>query len=325
MSQQEERPGLLQINGRAAPALQLLGLVASALGLGLALAGILGAGAPLAIAGLVLLGVGLPALAGASALQRQVDTPVAGWRGPGPVATFFATLPWVILAPVVLVIATAPFGGFDRLDPAIATLLQVLVGSLATAAVIGLTVVGSGAATWRDLVSATPAAAAPTLPPPDRRGGLLGDLAWGLAIPIPVLAGASIVASLLVSSSGAVPPSPLPPAGNLLQLCANLITAGLIAPIGEELLYRGVIAQAWGRQSGPRRAIIFSTLLFAFAHTLNLGGTTISEGLLIAIVAFAIRLPLGLALGWLWVRRRSLVATIMLHAVYNIAIVLISS
>ena len=73
MSKQEARPGLFQINGREAPALQLLGLVASALGLGLALAGFLGAGAPLAISGLVLLGIGLTALAGASAMQRQVD------------------------------------------------------------------------------------------------------------------------------------------------------------------------------------------------------------------------------------------------------------
>jgi len=34
-----------------------------------------------------------------------------------------------------------------------------------------------------------------------------------------------------------------------------------------------------------------------------------------------VRLPLGIALGWLWIRRRSLLATVALHAAYNLAIV----
>ena len=96
----------------------------------------------------------------------------------------------------------------------------------------------------------------------------------------------------------------------------------IVAPIGEEILYRGVIAQAWGRQSGARRAIVFSAIVFAFAHTLNIGGESIGDALAVAAVAFAIRLPLGLALGWLWVRRRSLLATIALHAAYNAVLVL---
>ena len=173
------------------------------------------------------------------------------------------------------------------------------------------------------------------LPRPQRTGGAIVDIALGIALLIPSVVTALVAARLLTLVTGVFPSAPIPPvniepgdAPGLsfeVQLALNLFSAVVIAPIGEELLYRGVIAQAWGRQSGPRRAIVFSALLFAFAHTLNLGGTTISEGLLIAIVAFLIRLPLGLTLGWLWVRRRSLLATIMLHAVYNIAIVLISS
>ena len=102
------------------------------------------------------------------------------------------------------------------------------------------------------------------------------------------------------------------------------VSAVIVAPIGEEILYRGVIAQAWGRQSGARRAIVFSAIVFAFAHTLNIGGESIGDALAVAGVAFAIRLPLGLALGWLWVRRRSLLATIVLHAAYNALLVLAS-
>jgi membrane protease YdiL (CAAX protease family) len=96
------------------------------------------------------------------------------------------------------------------------------------------------------------------------------------------------------------------------------MSAAIIAPIGEEILYRGVITQAWGRQSGARRAILFSAIVFAFAHTLNIGGESITDALAVAFVAFAIRLPLGLAL---WVRRQSLLATITLHAAYNALLV----
>jgi membrane protease YdiL (CAAX protease family) len=62
-------------------------------------------------------------------------------------------------------------------------------------------------------------------------------------------------------------------------------------------------------------------VVFAFAHTLNIGGESITDALAVAFVAFAIRLPLGLALGWLWVRRQSLLATITLHAAYNALLV----
>jgi membrane protease YdiL (CAAX protease family) len=80
-----------------------------------------------------------------------------------------------------------------------------------------------------------------------------------------------------------------------------------------------VIAQAWARQSSARRAILFSAIVFAFAHTLNPNLDSIN----LAAVAFVVRLPLGIALGSLWIRRRSIVATIALHAAYNLAIVAI--
>jgi membrane protease YdiL (CAAX protease family) len=78
-----------------------------------------------------------------------------------------------------------------------------------------------------------------------------------------------------------------------------------------------VIAQAWARQSSARRAILFSAIVFAFAHTLNSNLDSIN----LAAVAFVVRLPLGIALGWLWIRRRSLLATIALHSAYNLVIV----
>jgi len=321
MAQPTARPGLLSIAGREAPALHLIGLLGTFGGAALLLAGLLAVAFPVVVAGLLVLGTGSLALAGSLTLQRRADTPDVGWLGPGPVALFWLTVPWSVIAPLPAFVLFGTSGLLDRLEPAALTLVQALCSNLAVAGVLAVVVVGSGAATWRDLVAPTPAATPAHLPQPDRRGGLLGDVAWGAVLALPILAAAGALATLLVSGTGAVPPSPLPSATSLLPLLLNGITAGLIAPIGEELLYRGAIAQAWARQSTARRAIVFSALLFAFAHTLNLGGSTFGEAAGIAAVSFAIRLPLGIALGWLWIRRRSLVATIVLHAAYNLAIV----
>ena len=315
------RPGLLQLAGREAPALYVIGLLATVVGASALVAGIAGAGVALVVLALLLIGVGGIALSGASALQRRVDTPAAGWRGPGPLAIFWTTIPWALLAQLLVVALLTALGAATALSTPLGTLALAAASNLATVLIVGLVVVGSGAVRWRDLILATPAASPKTLPPPDRRGGLTGDLFWGVALALPILSAAGLFATLVMNGTGLSAPVVLPPTLNAVDLAANVLTAGLIAPIGEELLYRGVIAQAWARQSSARRAILFSAIVFAFAHTLTVGGTSVGDAASVAAVAFAVRLPLGIALGWLWIRRRSLVATIALHASYNLAIV----
>ena len=318
------RPGLLQLAGREAPALYVIGLLATVVGASALVAGFAGGGVGLAMLALVLIGVGGIALSGASALQRRVDTPAAGWRGPGPLAIFWTTIPWALLAQVLLAALFTALGAATVLSTPLGTLALAAASNLATALIIGLVVVGSGAVRWRDLILATPAASPKTLPAPDRRGGLAGDLLWGVALALPILTAAGLFATLVLNGTGLSAPVVLPPAMSGVDLAANVLTAGLIAPIGEELLYRGVIAQAWARQSSARRAILFSAIVFAFAHTLTVGGTSVADAASVAAVAFVVRLPLGIALGWLWIRRRSIVATIALHAAYNLAIVALS-
>jgi membrane protease YdiL (CAAX protease family) len=319
------RPGLLQLAGREAPALYVIGLLSTVVGASALVAGFAGAGVGLAIVALVLIGVGGIALSGASALQRRVDTPVAGWRGPGPLAIFWTTIPWALLAQLLVgAMLTSVGAAFALLRTPLGTLALAAASNAATILIVGLVVVGSGAVRWRDLIFATPAASPKTLPPPDRRGGLAGDLFWGVALALPILTAAGLFATLVLNGTGLSAPVVLPPAMSGVDLAANVLTAGLIAPIGEELLYRGVIAQAWARQSSARRAILFSAIVFAFAHTLTVGGTSVADAASVAAVAFVVRLPLGIALGWLWIRRRSLLATIALHAAYNLAIVALS-
>jgi membrane protease YdiL (CAAX protease family) len=317
------RPGLLQLAGREAPALYVIGLLSTVVGASALVAGFAGAGVSLAIVALVLIGVGGIALSGASALQRRVDTPVAGWRGPGPLAIFWTTIPWALLAQLFVAALVTSVGAAAALTTPLGTLALAAASNLATVLIIGLVVVGSGAVRWRDLVLATPASSPSTLPQPDRRGGLAGDLFWGVALALPILSAAGLFATLVMNGTGLSAPVVLPPAISGVDLAANVLTAGLIAPIGEELLYRGVIAQAWARQSSARRAILFSAIVFAFAHTLTVGGTSVADAVSVAAVAFLVRLPLGIALGWLWIRRRSIVATIALHTAYNLAIVAI--
>jgi len=317
------RPGLLQLAGREAPALYVIGLLSTVVGASALVAGFAGAGVGLALLSLVLIGVGGIALSGASALQRRVDTPVAGWRGPGPLAIFWTTIPWALLAQVLVAALVTALGTATALSTPLGTLALAAASNLATVLIIGLAVVGSGAVRWRDLILATPAASPSTLPQPDRRGGLAGDLLWGAALALPILAATELVATLVMNGTGLSAPVVLPPAMSAVDLAANVLTAGLVAPIGEELLYRGVIAQAWARQSSTRRAILFSAIVFAFAHTLTVGGTSVGDAASVAVVAFIVRLPLGIALGWLWIRRRSLLATIALHSAYNLVIVAI--
>jgi membrane protease YdiL (CAAX protease family) len=310
---------LLQLAGREAPALYVIGLLTLVLGASALVAGAAGGGIGLAMLALVLIGIGGIALSGASALQRSVDTPVAGWRGPGPLAVFWTTIPWAYLAQVLAAALLTALGTATALSTPLGAFVLVTASNIATVLIIGLVVVGSGAVRWRDLILATPAASPSTLPQPDRRGGLAGDLFWGAALALPILAATGLVSTLVMNSTGLSAPPVLPLTMTAGDLVANALTAGLIAPIGEELLYRGVIAQAWARQSSARRAILFSAIVFAFAHTLNPNLDSIN----LAAVAFVVRLPLGVALGWLWIRRRSLLATIALHSAYNLVIVAI--
>lgn len=315
------RPGLLQLAGREAPALYVIGLLFAVVGVGALVAAVVGAGVGLAILALLLIGVGGVALSGASALQRRVDTPAEGWRGPGPLAVFWTTIPWALLAQVLAAALLTAFGAASVLNTPLGTLALAAASNFATVLIIGLVVVGSGAVQWRDLVAATPASSPASLPRPDRRGGYAGDLLWGVALALPILAAAGLFATLVLNGTGLSAPVVLPPTVSAVDLAANALTAGLIAPIGEELLYRGVIAQAWARQSSARRAILFSAIVFAFVHTLNPNVDSIT----LAAVVLIVQLPLGIALGWLWIRRRSILATVALHAAYNLAIVALSS
>jgi len=94
--------------------------------------------------------------------------------------------------------------------------------------------------------------------------------------------------------------------GNGLFLL-TLIKSALLAPVVEELFFRGYLFHALARISA-RRAALVSSLVFAFAHGLSVHG-------------FVPRLALGLLLCALMDRCGTLLAPMLVHGCYNAAIV----
>lgn len=88
---------------------------------------------------------------------------------------------------------------------------------------------------------------------------------------------------------------------------ATVIAICVLAPVCEEMLFRGVILRGFLTHYPRRKAIVASALFFGVAH-LNL-------------YQFVVAWGLGLVLGWLYERSRSLVPCIALHAGYNTLVV----
>ena len=98
---------------------------------------------------------------------------------------------------------------------------------------------------------------------------------------------------------------------------ANLVSAAILAPIGEELFFRGFATTAWARALGPAAAIVRGAVFFAFAHVLTLFDASFETGAQRALFSFLALLPVAVALGWVFLRRRSLYAAIGLHGAFN--------
>ena len=91
---------------------------------------------------------------------------------------------------------------------------------------------------------------------------------------------------------------------------ATTLLGCLIAPVVEEMLFRGVILRGFLQRYERAHAIWGSAALFGLAH-LN-------------IYQFVAALLLGAVSGWLYARSRSLVPCIALHAGYNTALWLLA-
>ncbi|HTC86339.1 MAG TPA: CPBP family intramembrane glutamic endopeptidase [Candidatus Acidoferrum sp.] len=324
----EPRPGLrtFTLEGRAAPGLFLVGWLAVIMGAAVlivaAQAGVdRSISIALALVGFGLLSIGLIAGAGSQAMERKARAAAAGsvratttsgdsgpdaaigYTGPSPFLVFAAAF---VLSVLVISLIGGPLValGLDPQGPA-GILLAVVIQGLIYLALIRLLVVGAGGLSWRDMGIADRSTKA-----------LAGDIGGGVLLAVPVLFVTALITVVLVQFLP-TPASPLPSTGAATGIALNVLAAVVVAPLGEELCFRGFATTAWARSMSPRRAIVRGAIFFAAIHVLQVGGVDFVDAAGRATVAFVGRLPIALALGQTFMARRSIAAPIALHATFN--------
>jgi membrane protease YdiL (CAAX protease family) len=92
----------------------------------------------------------------------------------------------------------------------------------------------------------------------------------------------------------------------LFQSCtiADLALISLLAGIGEEWLFRGVIQEAASDWAGLWAGLVLASVLFGLMHPLNRSYVVLATGM-------------GAYLGWLWIESRSLAAIATAHGLYD--------
>lgn len=303
--------GTFTIDGRAAPGLFVVGWLATIAGLVAIVVALMAGNSTTArillVGGLIVLSVGLITGAGGQAIERRARA-VSAYRGPSPFLVFAASVPISLLATIALGIGLAQIG--VEVDGPPARLASLVLQALVYVGLIRLLVVDAGALSWAEMGVRRPG------------GRDLTEFALGAVWALPVLVATAPVALALTQLLPVTPVSPLPPAGESVGFALNLLAAAIIAPVGEELLFRGLATTAWVRGMGERRAIVRGALFFAVVHVLTISGSSAGEALGLALVAFGTRVPVALALGWLFVKRGTIWAPLGLHAAFNAMLVI---
>lgn len=243
----------------------------------------------LALGGLLLL-TGLVTNAVRAVIVRG-QLPPERYRGPA-----IAVL--LMLAVIVGTLLSLGAGGtaialFDGGDLSVGGTLLLL-----TATQFGLLAVTGG------LVVAPQALAGLRLTPPS---GLARSMLIGLAMAVPAWVGATVLALLASRALEAIGfTQDLGVLDAVLErgdTTVVLVAFVVVAPVAEELFFRGVVYNAWLRERGPRVALFGSAALFAAIHT----------SLFSLVPIFA----LGVALALVYRSTRSLAAAMAMHAGFN--------
>jgi membrane protease YdiL (CAAX protease family) len=254
------------------------------------------------VVGMLMLAVGLIAAAGSQGIERRARGTLP-YRGPSPFLVFAAAIPVSILAVIVL---SLPLVALDvPVDGPVGALLSVSVQAIVYVGLVRLLVVDTRALDWRAMgVVAL-----------DRRAVM--QMGGGALWAIPVIFVTAIVAQVLLTVFPVTPASPLPPTGTAAGFVLSFVAGALVAPFGEEILFRSFATTAWAKGLGARGGLILGALFFAFAHVVTVTGATAGDAFGLAVVAFAGRIPVAFALGWLFIRRGTIWAPFGLHVAFN--------
>ncbi len=245
----------------------------------------------LVLAGALAFAAGLVYIAIRQLRVRRV-LPPERYRGP----SVFLLL---VLAVVVAAVITAPFGAdVLALDAGEGELS--LLGSIAilVAVQVGLLLIG-----YLFVYRPNALAALPSFPGREPARALASGLGWGVLAWI----GSTVVLALVVwvlTSLGEAPGADAAERA-IAQVDPILVVLAVVvlAPIAEELFFRGIVFNAWLREGGRRWAYVGSAALFAAIH--------------LSFVSVVPIFLLGLALAWVYERTRNLLAPIAMHATVN--------
>lgn len=304
---------IFSLEGRRGPGLYLVAWLASGSGVGLLfVAGLTQPPArwAIALAGFTLLAAGLASAAGYQLLARG-GRPTQAYRGPSPLILFGIFLALVNSLALVLSLFGFDVGPDDVRTPG-AFLLAIALQAAAYVLVVWLFVVRAGALSWHEM----------GLPRRESAARALADAGFAAGVMLPTTFIALIGGGLIALLLGVRPPEVVPLPTGMTEIIAVALGAAILAPVSEEVFFRGFALTAWWRDLGLRSALIRATLFFALIHLINIQSVTFDVGLRQAAITLAVILPIGLVLGWLYIRR-GLIAPIVGHITYNATLVVL--
>jgi membrane protease YdiL (CAAX protease family) len=227
--------------------------------------------------------------------------PASRYRGPSIIVL-------LLLANVVAAVA---------IIPAVGDYLALESGGevSASGALLILTVTQMGLVAVAVAFVAVPRALAGVRLLPPR--GAVPSVLLALLLAIPAWIGATLVSYILtrlLELLGRAPqPGVVEQAITRLDPTVLLLAIVLIAPVAEELFFRGLVLNAWLREYGVRRAVLGSAALFAAIHTDVRTLDTVIGSVVSVVPIFG----LGIALALVYRRTGSLLAPIAMHAGFN--------
>ncbi len=225
-------------------------------------------------------------------LRIRSHLPPERYRGPSVVVL-------VLLVLILASIITAPFGS----DAAALLMGDGELTFVGAAVLLLATQTAMLLVSWFLVFRPGALQALPSLPGRDPARALLTGFGWG----IPAWLGATLASAgvvwLLETVGFDAEPQAAEQAIALVDPWLVVVAVVILAPIAEEIFFRGVVFNAWLREGGPRWALFGSSGLFALIH--------------LSVVALVPIFLLGLALAWVYRRTGNLLAPIAMHATVN--------
>jgi membrane protease YdiL (CAAX protease family) len=241
---------------------------------------------------------------GYQAIVRRATLDPSRYRGPSPFLVFATVFAATNAAGALIALGTpnAP------LDVGTRALLSVGIVVPLYALLVWQLVVREGALSWREM--GWPSAA-------DLRARALVSLGYGVALASPIVLGTVLLGGLLAAFLRVTPPELLPVPVTASDWLVDIVVAVILAPLGEELFFRGFAQTTWTRDLGWRAALVRTAVFFALVHAISTVGSDFSEGLRLAVLTAFTRLPVAFGLGWVFARTGSIAASVGLHAGFN--------